>query len=189
MSRQLGWVLHLPPATYASGRARKSAKSLLLPRRAMWLTVAPAMTSPLPDLLQANFVKLDLVTKEKPEAIHEVASLLTNGGRVRDFPGFFHALLARDELSSTAVGEGIAFPHARTDCVSEIAVAIGRSQSGILFGESLVKLIFVIGTPSSKIKEYLLVVGALARILKSEAVRDRLLHATTEQEFIDSLAP
>ena len=149
---------------------------------------SPAMTNPLPDLLNAKYVKLDVEAREKPEAICEVASLLCDCGCMADYAGFSRELIARDELSSTCMGNGVAFPHARTDCVNEILLAIGRSEKGVAFGNERVHLIFVIGTPRSKIKEYLVIVGALARLLKNGSVRDALLHAKTSAEFVGCLA-
>ncbi|MEA3188786.1 MAG: nitrogen system component [Chthoniobacter sp.] len=141
------------------------------------------MTNALPEILHPRFVKLDLATEEKAEAIGEVAALLAKSGSISDPGRFLRELLARDELSSTVVGHGIAFPHARTDCVSELLIGAGRSESGVRFGDERVHLVFVIGTPPSKIKEYLVAVGALARLVKNEATREQLLHAETAEDF------
>lgn len=145
------------------------------------------MASPLADLFDVRFITLELTAREKIEAIREVASLLEHSGAVADFPGFSRELIARDELSSTAMGNGVAFPHARTDCVGEILLAIGRSEAGVDFGSERVQLVFVIGTPRSKITEYLVVVGALARMLKRESLRVELMAARTPADFIACL--
>lgn len=101
-----------------------------------------------------------------------------------DFGSFCRELLARDSLRSTAAGYGVAFPHARTDAVKEILIAVGRSKKGVRFGEELVHYIFVIGTPREKVSEYLVAVGTLARLLRTEKVRKALEKAATPGEFI-----
>ncbi len=101
-----------------------------------------------------------------------------------DIERFRRELIAREELRSTAAGFGVAFPHARTDAVSEIVIAAGRSDGGVLFGEELVHFIFVIGTPREKANEYLVAVGTLARLMRSEKTRAALGKAGTPEEFI-----
>ena len=104
-----------------------------------------------------------------------------------DFGCFCEELLARDELRSTAAGYGVAFPHARTDSVKEIVIAVGRSAQGVRFGEELVHFIFAIGTPREKVSDYLVAVGTLARLLRTEKIRAALAKAKTPEEFIRAL--
>jgi mannitol/fructose-specific phosphotransferase system IIA component (Ntr-type) len=83
----------------------------------------------------------------------------------------------------------VAFPHARTDLVDEIAVGVGRSRAGIPFGENQQRahLIFVIGVPERMLSDYLVCVGTLARLVKDDAIRSVLLKTETAREFIDAL--
>src|ERR1700722_9315677 len=139
-------------------------------------------------LLQPSRISLDIAATDKNEAILEVAGNARRDPDVLDFDSFCRELLARDELRSTAAGYGVAFPHARTDAVSEIVIAAGRSVAGIRFGEELVHFIFVIGTPREKVSDYLVAVGSLARLLRTEKVRTALVKAATPEEFIRALA-
>jgi mannitol/fructose-specific phosphotransferase system IIA component (Ntr-type) len=81
------------------------------------------------------------------------------------------------------------FPHARTDLIDEIVLGVGRSRAGIPFGENQQRahLIFVIGVPERLLSDYLVCVGTLARMVKDEIIRSRLLNAETSAEFIDAL--
>jgi mannitol/fructose-specific phosphotransferase system IIA component (Ntr-type) len=83
----------------------------------------------------------------------------------------------------------IALPHARTELVDKIVLGIGRSASGVPFGPKgeRARLIFLIGVPQRLVSDYLVCVGALARLLKDAEVRQRLLTATTPAEFLDAL--
>jgi mannitol/fructose-specific phosphotransferase system IIA component (Ntr-type) len=87
------------------------------------------------------------------------------------------------------VENGVVFPHARTDLVDEIVIGVGRSRAGIPFGENQQRahLIFVIGVPERLLSDYLVCVGTLARMVKNEMIRSRLLNAETSREFIDAL--
>ena len=139
------------------------------------------------DLLIPAQIKLDLLSTERIEAIHEVASLVEGNPRVLGFQGFYDELLAREKLDSTCLGNEIAFPHARTDHLKGMVLAIGRSPVGIHFESSdhPIRLIFVIGTPKRMATDYLSIVGGLARVVKMSNVRRQLLVAATPDEVVE----
>jgi len=145
------------------------------------------MSSSAAQLLQPSRIALDIAATDKNEAILEVAGIVRRDSDVVDFGSFCQELLARDEMRSTAAGYGVAFPHARTDAVQEIVIAAGRSAEGVRFGDEIVHFIFVIGTPREKVSEYLVAVGTLARLLRTEKIRAALGKATTPEEFIRAL--
>lgn len=140
-------------------------------------------------LLNPGQIKLELAQTKRCNAINEVAQLLQNNPNVTNFAGFYEELLARERIESTCLGNEIAFPHARTDSLKGMVLAVGRSPQGVWFENSSqnVKLIFVIGTPKRMVTDYLSVVGGLARLLKDSSTRDSLLSATTVDEFIATL--
>ena len=120
-------------------------------------------------------------------AINEVARLLEGHPEVTNFQGFYNELLARERLDTTCLGNEVALPHARTEHVRSIVLAVGRSEPGILFENSnqMVRLMFVLGTPKSNPGDYLQVVSALCKLLKEPANREALLQSSTPEEFID----
>ena len=140
-------------------------------------------------LLKPEQIKLELAQQKRCNAINEVAQLLQPNPSVVNFAGFYEELLARERIESTCLGNEIAFPHARTDHLKGMVLAIGRSTPGVWFENSSqnVKLIFVIGTPKRMVTDYLSVVGGLARLLKDPATREQLISAPTVEEFIASL--
>ena len=87
-----------------------------------------------------------------------------------NFKGFYDELLARERVEPTTLGNGVAFPHARTDHVKRLVLAVGRSVSGVNFETSgeTIHFIFVIGTPRRMVTEYLALVGAMARLLRHD---------------------
>jgi mannitol/fructose-specific phosphotransferase system IIA component (Ntr-type) len=142
------------------------------------------------DLLKANQIALDLQGPDGPGAIREVASLLRENPAVLSFDDFYAELLAREQVESTCLGNGIAFPHARTDHIKNMVLAVGRSRPGVFFqgcGET-VHLLFIIGTPKRMATDYLSVVGGLARLLKDADLREKLLAAPDAAAFIEVIA-
>jgi mannitol/fructose-specific phosphotransferase system IIA component (Ntr-type) len=140
-------------------------------------------------LLKPGQIKLELEQQKRCTAINEVAQLLQPNPNVLNFPGFYEELLARERIESTCLGNEIAFPHARTDYLKGMVLAIGRSPQGVWFENcgQTVKLIFVIGTPKRMVTDYLSVVGGLARLLKDSSTREQLISAPSVEEFIAAL--
>ena len=142
------------------------------------------------ELLQPGLLLLELKETKRTAAIHEVASLLEKDTGMINFKGFYYELLARERVEPTTLGNGVAFPHARTDHVKRLVLAVGRSVSGVNFETSgeTIHFIFVIGTPRRMVTEYLALVGAMARLLRHDEVRAKLLVAKSAEEFLAILA-
>jgi len=140
-------------------------------------------------LLDPKHVALELRGGTAGEAVWEIVELLRDSGALPKGREFFEAVMEREQKGSTAVNGGVAFPHARTHLVEEIVLGIGRSKAGVIFPghEDLVHLIFVIAVPQQMVNDYLICVGALARLLRSEGTRQALLAASTPAEFFGRL--
>jgi len=147
------------------------------------------MAIALSELLDENRVILRLRSRKLPNALREIIHALAQNGRIDDADGFFEQVLAREQAHPSAVENGVAFPHARTDLVDEIVIGIGRSRAGIPIGadQQRARLIFVIGVPERLLNDYLICVGMLVRLVKKDAIRSRLLQTETPHEFIDAL--
>jgi mannitol/fructose-specific phosphotransferase system IIA component (Ntr-type) len=143
----------------------------------------------LADLLDEKHVMLQLRSRKAANALREIVQLLAANGKIDNAEKFLKQLLAREQAHPSVVEYSVAFPHARTDLVDQIVIGIGRSRAGIPFGESgaRARFIFVIGVPERLVNDYLICVGALARLVKDDATRSALLHAQTPREFSDVL--
>jgi mannitol/fructose-specific phosphotransferase system IIA component (Ntr-type) len=143
----------------------------------------------LADLLNEKHVDLDLRTGARETALTRLVRLWQQNDQIKEPEKFLEQLLARERASSSAVEHGVAFPHLRTDAVDKIILAIGRSRTGIPFGPegTRARLIFLVGVPQRLVSDYLVVLGGLARLLKDEEVRHRLLHAETPGQLLDIL--
>ena len=143
----------------------------------------------LADLLDEKQVTLELKARTRPDALREIIATMMNSGALREPEKFLAEVADREGVHTTFMGNGGAFPHARTDLVDEIVLGIGRSREGIPFGENdeLAHLIFVVGVSKKMVSDYLVCVGALARLTKGEDERAALMKAKTAAELIELL--
>ncbi|MSU66866.1 MAG: PTS sugar transporter subunit IIA [Opitutus sp.] len=148
------------------------------------------MAGKITSLLDPARIALQVHSTKRTAALNEVARLLDGHPDIGSFAGFYDELLARDRLDTTCLGNAIALPHARTEHVKKIVMAVGRSEAGIPFDANgeIVRLFFVLGTPKTKPGDYLAVVSALCKILKEPADRASFLEAQTPEAFIAAIA-
>lgn len=141
------------------------------------------------DVLKPELVLLEMSASGRREAVVELVACLRNDPRVTDADRFLEDILAREDGESTYLGFETGMPHARSDAVREMVIAVGRSGAGVDFGgKRRAKLIVVVGGPRRMATEYLAMVGAVARALKQDAVRKRLFEAGDAETFVRILA-
>ncbi|MCF7688411.1 MAG: PTS sugar transporter subunit IIA [Cephaloticoccus sp.] len=147
------------------------------------------MAGRLSTLLDPSRINLAVKNTRRTAAINEVARQLAEHPDVTNFDGFYNELLARERLDTTYLGNEIALPHARTEHVRKIVLAVGRSAVGVHFEncDQTVRLLFVLGTPKSNPTDYLMVVSSLCKILKEPANREALMTAATPEDFARAL--
>lgn len=143
----------------------------------------------LSEILRPEAVALGLRAGTRDEAISEIVGLLSADPRVADAGKLLGEIMAREAAESTCLGFQTAIPHARTEVVREMVVAVGRSDAGVRFGcGNVAKLIFVVANPRPMATEYLRLVGSLARAVRTDEVRERLMAAGDGAAFIRILA-
>lgn len=148
------------------------------------------MAGRITSLLDPSRIALHVQSTKRTAALNEIAKQLDGHPDVADFAGFYSELLARDRLDTTCLGNAVALPHARTEHVRKIVMAVGRTDNGIPFDNNgeIVRLFFLLGTPKTKPGDYLAVVSALCKILKDPADRASFLNAATPEAFIAAIA-
>ena len=147
------------------------------------------MASLLCKILDPARIHLAVSSTKRTAALSEVARQLDGHPSVTNYQGFYTELLARDRLDTTCLGNEIALPHARTEHVADLVLAIGRSAAGVPFesGNQSVRLFFILGTPKNNPMGYLQVVSILCKIFKDSANREALLSAATPAAFAAAL--
>lgn len=138
------------------------------------------------DLLKKESIELNASPKSKREAIDLLVELQVKSGNIADAEGYKKAILAREEKGSTAVGDGIAIPHAKSETVKAPSLAAITVKEGVdyeaLDGEPS-NLLFMIAAPNDG-DVHLEVLSRLMTILMDEDFREKLLNAKDSEEFL-----
>ena len=138
------------------------------------------------DLLSKDSIKLNASPKSKPEAIDMLIDLQVKGGKIADKEAYKEGILAREEKGSTAVGEGIAIPHAKSEAVKAPSLAAMTVPEGVDYealDDEPSNLLFMIAAPNDG-DVHLEVLSRLMTILMDEDFRENLLKAKDADEFL-----
>ena len=139
------------------------------------------------DLLAPKAVELGVSVASKPAAIDKLIALHEGAGNLRDVEAYRAAILAREAGGTTAIGEGMAIPHAKTDAVARPALAAITVPDGVDYEAPDGKpsnLLFMIAAPQDG-DVHLEVLSRLMTMLMDLDFRAALLNATTPQQFLE----
>jgi fructose PTS system EIIBC or EIIC component len=142
------------------------------------------------EIILSDGVVLDVLGTEKIAVIKELAQILINKTVVTNPDEFFKAILRRENLESTGIGQGVAIPHARTSAVKNIAIVFGRSKTGVDFSSldgQPSHLIFLIAAPEDKKTEYIMTLARLSKLLRKNDARNKLMNIQSSQEAIETI--
>lgn len=138
------------------------------------------------DLLSKESIMLNGTPKTKSEAIDMLVDLQVKSGKIADKAEYKKGILAREQMSSTAVGEGIAIPHAKSTAVKAPSLAAMTVPSGVDYealDEEPSNLLFMIAAPNDG-DIHLEVLSRLMTILMDEDFRAKLIAAKNKDEFL-----
>ncbi|MBT9769685.1 PTS fructose transporter subunit IIC [Coprococcus catus] len=140
------------------------------------------------DLLDKQSISLNGAPKDKKEAIDQVVDLMAKSGKINDVEAYRQRVYAREEESTTGIGEGIAIPHGKCDAVTKPGLAAMVVKDGVDFdsldGEP-VHLIFLIAAPNTEDNIHLDVLSKLSVLLMDEQFTADLLNAKSVDEFLE----
>lgn len=139
------------------------------------------------DLLDVRSISLDAAPKNKQEAIDAAVALMVKSGKINDEEAYKKQVYAREEESTTGIGEGIAIPHGKCDAVDCPGLAAMVIREGVDF-DSLdgapVTLLFLIAAPNTEDNVHLDVLSKLSMMLMDEAFTENLRKAETPVQFL-----
>ena len=139
------------------------------------------------DLLAAESIQLSGTAAGKQEALDKMVDLMAKSGKINDVETYRKGVYAREEESTTGIGEGIAIPHCKSDAVDRPGLAAMVLPDGVDFdsldGEK-VDLIFLIAAPNTKENVHLDVLSKLSVLLMDEEFTKNLRNAKTVEEFL-----
>ena len=134
-----------------------------------------------------ELITFELKSTDKDGVIRELVDLASRSSLVKDQNELCRDVIERENLVTTGVGYGVAFPHAKTRATRGIVIAFGRSDKGMDFDamdKKPVHLFFLIAAPEDAIGAHLNVMARLSFIMKSEENREKLLEVKSPGELL-----
>lgn len=140
------------------------------------------------DLLSKDGIELNVNAKDKNDIINKMTKLMLKTGRITDLNAYKELVLKREEEGSTGVGEGIAIPHGKGDCVTEPGLVAMVVPDGVEYDAldgKPVNLLFMIAAPNTSDNVHLDVLSRLSTMLMDTEFKNKLISAKSKAEFLN----
>lgn len=138
------------------------------------------------DILDIECVKVPLKALEKHHAITELIDLLNQAGRLNDYDIAFKAVMQRESVRSTGVGQGFAIPHGKSSAVDNLVMAAGKTSEPIDF-ESIdkkpVDIIFLLISPLDKTGPHIQALAGISRLMTDLPTRSLIDECSTAEQL------
>ena len=139
------------------------------------------------DLLDKRSISLSGAPTSKSEALDQMVELMAKSGKIDDTEAYRKAVYAREEESTTGIGEGLAIPHGKCDAVNAPGLAAMVVKDGVDFDAldgAPVSLIFLIAAPNTEDNVHLDVLSKLSVLMMDEDFANSLRNAASPEEFM-----
>lgn len=139
------------------------------------------------NLLKDKFIKLELEASDKKSVILELVELINESKKIKNKKKFLKAILEREKLGSTGIGNGVAIPHAKSREVKDFVVVFARKSKGIDFGAldgEKTYLFFAIASPQEKVGNHLKILSEISHIVRDKFIVERLKKAKDKKEIL-----
>ncbi len=138
------------------------------------------------DILVREACIVDMKARTKKEALRELSEVLAGSAKSLNGAALLEMLLEREKLGTTAMGDGIAIPHARIESLDRLLGSFGRSRQGVDFDSvdgKLTHLFFLLVAPGKEGSAHLLTLARLSRLLSSPEFRSKLLEVESRDDL------
>ncbi|MFQ9298000.1 MAG: fructose-specific PTS transporter subunit EIIC [Clostridia bacterium] len=139
------------------------------------------------DLINKDAIDLNVHISTKKELIKKAIELMAQNGNIKDLEKYENLVLKREKEGSTGIGEGIAIPHGKGECITKPGLAAMVIPNGADFDAldgNKVNLLFLIAAPDTKDNIHLDVLSRLSTLLMDASFRENLLNAKSKDEFL-----
>ena len=140
------------------------------------------------DFLDKRGIKIGVEATEKEDALKELVDVLADIKEIGDKKSIVKALIDRERLGSTGIGQGIAIPHGKTDRVNELVAVLGISRKGVNFealdGE-LVYIFFLLVAPKDTAGPHLKALAQISRLLRDSYFCELLKRCNSADEVYE----
>ncbi|UCE08411.1 MAG: PTS sugar transporter subunit IIA [bacterium] len=140
------------------------------------------------DILSDDHVIIPLKSHEKQQIIEEMVDHLYEKKKIGNRDKILKAILERERVMSTGVGDHVAIPHGKAEGVKDIVASLGITDGDVDFhsiDNKPVRLIFLLVGPPDKTGPHLKALSRISRLMHREAFRNRLLHSSTSKEVMN----
>ncbi len=144
----------------------------------------------LSDILSLESIIVDLKGESKEEIITELVNSLVVGDAITDRDQVLQAVLDREKIMSTGIGDGIAIPHGKSAAATELVAAMGTQRWGMDFdaldGEPAY-VFFLLVSPANVSGPHIKALARISRLLKNEEFKKKLIDANSAEEIIATI--
>lgn len=144
----------------------------------------------LSDLLKQKYVAPELQGKDKSKLLSELVDLAHKSGKVKNKKSLLNALLEREKLGSTGIGNGVAIPHAKIEGVKEPLLVFGRASGGVDFSSldgGQTYIFFMLISPKDEVGRHLKILARISHVIKDKFTVGRFRKAKDETEILKIL--
>ena len=142
------------------------------------------------DILSAESTIVDLKGESKEDIIAELVNSLPVGDAITDREQVLQAVLDREKIMSTGIGDGIAIPHGKSAAVTELVAAMGTQRRGVDFdaldGEPAF-VFFLLVSPANVSGPHIKALARISRLLKNDEFKKKLIEADSAEEIIATI--
>jgi fructose-specific phosphotransferase system IIA component len=141
-------------------------------------------------IFSEDLIRIGVNINSKTELLTSMVLMLKASKAIDSTERFKNAIFGREEIMSTGIGKGIALPHGRDICVTELKVAVCILAKPIDFDaldQEPVRIVFMIAVPQSAGKQYMKVLSSISHFTREEDHRKMMLASKTVQELSNIL--
>ena len=145
------------------------------------------------DFVCTDAIRPDLRPADKEDAIRQLVGALREAGKLPadEEPAIVAAVLKREELGSTGIGNGVAVPHTKHPAVSQLTATVGLVHGGLDFASldnEPVHILIALVSPPENTRDHLRALETVSRHLKNGRFCNFLKQAKTSEEVVELLA-
>jgi len=144
----------------------------------------------LTDILARDCIRAPMQARDKTEAITELVDLLAQTGRIADRERVLQAVLDREQTASTGIGDGLAFPHGKSEGCSELVMAIGKPARPIDFDSKdgrPVNIVVLLASPPDKTTPHIQALASISRLMLMGSFRREAANADSADQLWETI--
>lgn len=139
------------------------------------------------DVLNENLIKIPLQKSDKKEIITEMIDVLTTSGKIVDRNKVLQAVLEREQMMSTGIGNSVAIPHGKSQGVQELVVGLGITPQDVNFDAldgKPVRIVFMLVGPEKSSSVHIKMLSRISRLLNQSSFRKKLIDSKSGSDVI-----